>query len=124
MPLGGVGTGSMAMGVDGGWRQFQLHNVGHHRGDLAGTFMALRVMQHEPIHDATMVLQARRDDPGAQGRPATPMVDDDLVPAWQRDLVERVGGTTSSFTGTYPVAEVTHDTGGPIDVVVRAFNPF
>lgn len=123
MPLGGVGTGSMAMGVDGGWRQFQLHNVGHHRGDLAGTFMALRVMQHEPIHDAMMVLQARRDDPGAQGRPATPMVDDDLVPVWQRDLVERVGGTTSSFTGTYPVAEVTHDTGGPIDVVVRALNP-
>ena len=123
MPLGGVGTGSIALGSDGGWRQAQLMNVGTHHGDLPGTFMALRVQQLEPILNQTMVLQAERHDPGAQGRPATPMANDDLVPAWQRDLIAAHGGTTTSMTGTYPVAEVTHATGGPIVVRVKAVSP-
>lgn len=123
MPLGGVGTGSIALGSDGGWRQTQLMNVGTHHGDLPGTFMALRVQQLEPILNQTMVLQAPRDDEGALGRPSTPMVNDDLVPAWQRDLIAEHGGTSTTLTGTYPVAEVTHDTGGPIQVRVRAVSP-
>ncbi|GAB3816030.1 hypothetical protein GCM10028820_14600 [Tessaracoccus terricola] len=123
MPLGGIGTGSMALGSDGGWRQIQLTGVGNHRGDLPGTFMALRTSQHEPIHDATTVLQAARTDPGSQGRPATPMFNDDLVPAWQRELVAEFGGTTTTMSGTYPVAGVVHETGGPVSVDVRATSP-
>nr|WP_255622646.1 GH116 family glycosyl-hydrolase [Tessaracoccus sp. OS52] len=123
MPLGGIGTGSMALGSDGGWRQIQLHNVGNHRGDLPGTFMALRTSQHEPIHDQTIVLQAARSDGGALGTPAVPMFNDDLVPAWQRELVAEFGGTSTVMTGTYPVAEVAHHTGGPVSVVVRATSP-
>lgn len=123
MPLGGIGTGSLALGSDGGLRQFQLQGVGNHRGDLPGTFLALRTMQHVPVHDSTVILQAARDDPGAHGRPATVMVDDDLVPAWQKDLVDRHGGTQTRMEATYPVAEVHHDTGGPVEVTVRALNP-
>lgn len=119
MPLGGVGTGSIALGSDGGWRQAQLHGLGNHAGDLPGTFLALRTQQVDPVHHRTVVLQAPRDDRG----PATPMVDDDLVPDWQRDLVARVGGTRTTMTGTYPIAEVRHDTGGPVAVVVRAMSP-
>ncbi|MFT3887561.1 MAG: GH116 family glycosyl hydrolase [Arachnia sp.] len=123
MPLGGVGTGSLALGSDGGWRQVQLMNVGTHHGDLPGTFLALRTQQLEPIHHSTTILQALRDDPGALGRPATPMVNDDLVPAWQRELVERFGGTRTEMDGTYPVAEVRHTTGGPVEVTIRATSP-
>lgn len=123
MPLGGIGTGSMALGSDGGWRQIQLSGVGNHRGDLPGTFMALRTSQHEPIHDETVVLQAARADPGSRGSPATPMFNDDLVPAWQRELVEEFGGTETTMTGTYPVASVVHETGGPVSVEVCATSP-
>lgn len=119
MPLGGIGTGSIALGSDGGWRQVQLHGLGNHRGDLPGTFLALRTQQVDPVHDRTVVLQAAREDDG----PATPMVTDDVVPAWQRDLVSRVGGTDTTMTATYPIAELTHRTGGPVDVVVRAMSP-
>lgn len=119
MPLGGVGTGSIALGSDGGWRQVQLHGLGNHAGDLPGTFLALRTQQVDPVHHRTVVLQAAREDVG----PATPMVNDDLVPAWQRELVARVGGTRTTMTGTYPIAEVSHSTGGPVDVVVRAMSP-
>lgn len=123
MPVGGIGTGSMALGSDGAWRQVQLHGLGNHRGDLPGLFMALRTSQHEPVHDSTVVLQSRRDDPGAHGRPATPMFNDDLVPAWQTELVDRFGGTDTTMTATYPVAEVHHGTGGPVSVRVRVTSP-
>ena len=123
MPLGGIGTGSVALGVDGGYRQFQLLNVGNHQGDLPGTFLALRTSVHEPIHDQTVILQELRRDTGASGIPATPMVDDDLVPAWQSELVAAVGGTTATMTGTYPIAEVRHETGGPLVATVRATSP-
>lgn len=120
MPVGGVGTGSLAMASDGAWRQIQLMNVGKHRGDLPGTFLALRTMRHVPPHDSTVILQEARAD-GVT--PATPMVDDDVVPAWQRRLVEEVGGTRTAMRATYPIAEVTHDTGSDVDVTVRVTSP-
>lgn len=119
MPLGGVGAGSIALGSDGGWRQAQLQGLGNHAGDLPGTFLALRTQQVDPVRHQTVVLQAARTDVG----PATPMVNDDLVPAWQRELVAQAGGTQTTMTGVYPIAEVSHDTGGPVDVVVRAMSP-
>ena len=119
MPLGGVGTGSIALGSDGGWRQAQLHGLGNHAGDLPGTFLALRTQQVDPVHHRTVVLQAARGDHG----PAAPMYNDDQLPAWQRGLVAEVGGTRTTMTATYPIAEVRHDTGGPVDVVVRAMSP-
>lgn len=123
MPVGGIGTGSVALGSDGGLRQWQLHNVGHHRGDLPGSFLALRSMQHEPVHDSTVVLQARRTDAGFGGRAATPMVDDDLVPDWQRDLVERHGTDAATMNATYPIGTVRHEVPGPFDVSVTAWSP-
>lgn len=120
MPVGGIGTGSIAICSDGAWRQFQMMNLGKHTGDLPGTFMALRVMRHVPVFDETMVLQQARDD-GV--RPATPMVDDDVVPGWQRRLVGEVGGTRTTMSATYPVATVRHDTGSDVDVTVRTTSP-
>lgn len=120
MPVGGIGTGSLAMGSDGGWRQTQLMNLGKHTGDLPGTFMALRVMRHVPVFNRTVVLQQARED-GRQ--PSTPMVDDDLVPDWQRDLLEQVGGTRTTMHATYPVATVEHDTSTDVDVQVRVSSP-
>ncbi|CAM3636014.1 GH116 family glycosyl-hydrolase [Occultella aeris] len=122
MPLGGIGTGNLAIGADGGLRQWQLHNIGNHRGDLPYSFFAVRIAQWEPPFDAVRVLQAPPADPAAT---RTPMVSDDEVPQWQRDLLadsDGVQGTT--FTGTYPFGRVDyHDEELPVRISLEAFTP-
>ncbi|MFG1948492.1 GH116 family glycosyl-hydrolase [Nonomuraea sp. NPDC048826] len=118
MPLGGIGTGNVAICADGGLRQWQLQNCGNHRGVLPYTFFALRVSTWEPPSDELFVLQARTPD-----GPATPLVNDDHVPAWQRDLLRTrraVSGTT--FRGLYPFAHLEYH-GLPVEVGLEAFNP-
>lgn len=131
MGIGGAGTGGLAIGSDGGLRQWQLHNVGHHTGDLPGSFFALRVQRLEPTISSTMVLQQARPE-ALSGQPqgrhtpggAVPMITDDLVPAWQRELLsERRSVTRASLSGSYPLAQVDYDTGCELDVRLLAFNP-
>lgn len=122
MPLGGIGTGNLALGADGALRQWQLHNTGNHRGDLPGSFFALRVAQWEPPLNELRVLQAPPPRPGST---ATPLVNDDEVPQWQRDLLnEHQGVQSTTFTGTYPFARIDyHDDALPVQVNLEAFTP-
>ena len=120
MPLGGIGTGNLAICADGALRQWQLANLGNHRGDLPSTFFALRVQRGEPPLGVTRVLAA---PPATTTEPA-PLVTDHLVPAWQRELLDRVGGARrTSFRSTYPVAELDYDLDLPVAVSMRAFTP-
>ncbi|MEV0582595.1 GH116 family glycosyl-hydrolase [Nonomuraea sp. NPDC050310] len=118
MPLGGIGTGNLAICADGSLRQWQLQNVGNHRGVLPYTFFALRVSTWEPPADELFVLQAQAPD-----APATPLVDDDHVPAWQRDLLSAHQGVpATTFRGVYPFAHLDYH-GLPVEVGLEAFNP-
>jgi hypothetical protein len=74
MPLGGIGTGNVAICGDGALRQWQLHNLGNHRGELPFSFFALRATQWEPPLDVVRVLQA---PPAPSEQTRTPLVDDD-----------------------------------------------
>ncbi|MGC0143247.1 GH116 family glycosyl-hydrolase [Pseudactinotalea sp. Z1732] len=123
LPLGGIGTGNLALGADGGLRQWQLHNIGNHRGDLPGSFFALRVSQWEPPFDAVRILQAPA--PAAE-QTHTPLVNDDHVPNWQRELLEQAEPMPeSTFTGQYPFGRVDfHDETLPVQVSLEAFTPF
>ena len=58
MPLGGIGTGNVSICADGALRQWQLHNIGNHRGDLPNSFFAVRVSQWEPPLVTVRALQA------------------------------------------------------------------
>lgn len=119
MPLGGIGTGHVAIGADGGLRQWQLHNIGNHHGDLPGSFFAVRANVVEPPLADVRVLQARPVD-----GPHTPLVDDDALPDWQRDLATRRGVDATTFRATYPVARVDfHDAVLPVEVSLEALNP-
>ncbi|WP_116952864.1 GH116 family glycosyl-hydrolase [Jiangella endophytica] len=121
MPLGGIGTGTVALGADGGLRQWQLHNVGNHRGDLPGSFLAIRATQWEPPLDELRVLQAR-PVPGPHA--PTPLVTDDAIPGWQARLASRYGFGSARFSATYPSARVTlADDAVPLDVTLEALNP-
>ncbi|ACQ79968.1 protein of unknown function DUF608 [Beutenbergia cavernae DSM 12333] len=121
MPLGGIGTGNVAIGADGGLRQWQLHNIGNHHGDLPGSLFAVRVSQWEPPLDEVRVLQA----PAAPaGNTRTPMVDDDHVPDWQRELAAAHGVTATTISATYPVARVAYDLGEvPLAIELEATTP-
>lgn len=120
LPLGGIGTGNVAIGADGGLRQWQLHNIGNHRGDLPNSFFALRTQRAEPPLDTTRILQA----PAPVAATGAPLVTDAEVPAWQRDLLERFGGVRgTTFRGCYPFAELDYDLDGPLAVHLQAFTP-
>ena len=120
MPLGGIGTGNLAICADGGLRQWQLHNIGNHAGALPGSFFALRVSRWEPPLDEVRILQAPPRD-----STRTPLVSDDVVPDWQRDLLSRYPGVArTTFCGTYPIARVRYlDPAVPLGVTLEAFNP-
>jgi uncharacterized protein (DUF608 family) len=122
MPLGGIGTGNVAICGDGALRQWQLHNLGNHRGELPFSFFALRATQWEPPLDVVRVLQA---PPAPSEQTRTPLVDDDHVPDWQRELLGALGGVeTTTFRATYPVAQIDyHDDALPVRLSLEAFTP-
>ncbi|QOR69275.1 hypothetical protein IM660_11205 [Ruania alkalisoli] len=122
LPLGGIGTGNLALGADGALKQWQLHHLGNHRGELPGAMFALRVAQWEPPSNEIRVLQA---PPAPPEQTRTPMVNDDHVPTWQRELLTRhrgVQGTT--FRGIYPAGRIDyHDDALPVTVSLEAMTP-
>ena len=119
MPLGGIGTGTVALAGTGGLRQWQLHNTGNHLGSIPDSFFAIRVSQWEPPFDELRLLQA----PGLQPT-NTPLVNDDAVPPGEARLHEVFTPMRSaSVEAVYPVARTTYDTGLPLGVQLEAFNP-
>jgi non-lysosomal glucosylceramidase len=76
LPLGGIGTGNVAICADGSLRQWQLHNIGNHGGALPHTFFALRASRIEPPLDVVRILQASP----IPASTATPLVTDDVAP--------------------------------------------
>lgn len=121
MPLGGIGTGNVAICADGALRQWQLHNLGNHAGTLPGSFFVLRATRIEPPLDITRILQAVPTPASTN----TPLVTDDVVPQWQRQAVARYGGVArTEFGGTYPFATVRYlDEALPVAVSLEAFTP-
>ncbi len=122
MPLGGIGTGNVSLCADGSLRQWQLHNTGNHLGELPGSFFAVRISQWEPPFNAVRVLQA---PPGPVGGTQTPLVNDDHVPRWQRELLSHADAVSATtFSGTYPFATVDYeDESLPVRISLEAFTP-
>jgi non-lysosomal glucosylceramidase len=123
LPLGGVGTGNVALAGDGSLRQWQLHNFPNHAAAVPNAFFALRVSSIEPPLDVRRVLQSA---PLAPPSVPAPNIDDHLVPeeilaplrAWPA-----VEGT--AYEAAYPFACVDYlDAALPLDVRLEAFTPF
>lgn len=123
LPLGGIGTGNVAICGDGSLRQWQLGNTVNHLGFVPESFFAIRASSVEPPLNVCRVLQARVPDPS---REAAPNVTDHVVP-WEADPASahwpEVAGT--AFEAAYPFARIEYrDEALPVGVCLEAFTPF
>ncbi|HEY3992173.1 MAG TPA: GH116 family glycosyl-hydrolase [Ktedonobacteraceae bacterium] len=124
MPLGGLGAGQIALGGDGGLRQWQMVNQVNHLGFVPDSFFAIRTACIEPPVNITRVLLSREVQAFAENH--TPLVNDDVIPPDQRSLLQRYTGVEKTrFSGSYPFAHITYeDAQLPLDVELEAYSPF
>ena len=124
MPLGGLGAGQIALGGDGGLRQWQMVNQINHLGFVPDSFFAIRTACVEPPLNLTRVLQAREVQAFAENH--TPLVNDDVIPPDQRALLQRYSGVERTrFSSAYPFARVTYeDAQLPLNIQLEAYSPF
>jgi len=124
MPLGGIGAGHIALGADGGLRQWQMVNQINHQGFIPDSFFAIRAMYPEPPLDETRILQSRE----VLERPEdhTPLVNDDVIPEEQKALLQKFKGVErTTFSGAYPFARIRYeDDTLPVEVELEAYSPF
>jgi uncharacterized protein (DUF608 family) len=121
-PLGGIGTGNLALGGTGALKQWQLHNQGNHLGFAPQSFFALRLSCTEPPLSFRRVL---RGPAIAPHREPAPLVNDDLDAAgpYARPASwPPVRDTT--FHGAYPFARVDYADDWPAQVRLEAYTPF
>jgi uncharacterized protein (DUF608 family) len=124
LPLGGLGAGQIALGGDGGLRQWQMTNQVNHLGYVPDSFFAIRTSCIEPPLNITRILQSHeiltRDDDH------TPLVNDDYIPPEQKALLQQYSGVDSTrFTAAYPFAHIQYqDEQLPITVSLEAYSPF
>ncbi|MCI5825828.1 MAG: GH116 family glycosyl hydrolase [Arcanobacterium sp.] len=122
-PLGGIGTGNLAIGVDGGLRKWQLPNSINPRGDSPGAAFFLRTCSIEPPLNAIRILQSTDV---LTPHDAVPMSDDLYIPEWQKEALKTVGGFAhSTMHGYYPRTTISlTDSELPVLVEIQAESPF
>ena len=119
MPLGGIGTGNVALSGTGRLTQWQLHNQGNHLGALPQSLFAIRLCGLEPPFSFPRVLQG----PAVAAHPEpAPLVNDDQAGGTPSFAWPGVQGT--SFTGAYPYARVGYEDRWPATVALEAVTPF
>ena len=122
LPLGGLGTGNVAIGGTGVLKQWQLHNQGNHLGFLPQSFFALRLSCTEPPLSVRRVLRA---PPVAPHPEPAPLVNDHLDAAGSYAApVSWPAVRDTRFTGAYPFARIEYLDDWPAEVALEAYTPF
>jgi non-lysosomal glucosylceramidase len=123
MPLGGLGTGSIALCGDGGLRQWQIFNQVNHQAHVPHSFFAVWA-RPRPGRPVAKVLQSSALYDDADFVPAATSADH-VVPEESRRLLAALPGVAEiEFVGEYPVAEITYrDPDLPVEVSLEAFSP-
>lgn len=126
MPLGGIGTGTIALAGDGSLRQWQIHNQVNHMACVPYSFFALWSRQIRPSREPVARVLQSGAFYGAEGPPAPPTSSDHIVPIPHRRLLSKLPGVEwTEFIGGYPIGQVRyHDEALPLDVSLEGFSPF
>ncbi len=124
MPMGGIGTGSMALCGDGGLRQWQLCNTVNHLGHVPHSFFAAWVAPRGGPQAARVLMSDAQYDETSFTPSAS--VNDHVVPPGSRRLLAQLPGVEAiRFTGAYPIAELEYtDRALPVALSLEAFSPF
>ena len=124
MPLGGIGTGSIALAGDGGLRQWQVtHNV-NHLAHVPHSFFAFWAKSADGQPSARVLQSSALYDESGFKPPIT--TNDHVVPAESKILLEQLPGVKSlEFAGEYPIAEIHYlDPDLIARVTLEAYSPF
>jgi non-lysosomal glucosylceramidase len=122
LPLGGIGTGNLALGGTGALKQWQLHNQGNHLGFAPQSFFALRLSCTEPPLSFRRVL---RGPAIAPHREPAPLVNDELDAAGSYARpVSWPDVQDTTFHGAYPFGRIDYADDWPADVQLEAYTPF
>ncbi|MEA3337888.1 MAG: GH116 family glycosyl-hydrolase [Chloroflexota bacterium] len=124
LPLGGIGTGSVALAGDGGLRQWQIGNNVNHDAHVPDSFFAIWAGCGEGEQGA-VVLQSDSLYKDGAFQPA-PSVSDHLVPEGSRRLLSHLPGVDGlQIRAQYPIVEVAYQSNAlPVAVQMEAFSPF
>jgi uncharacterized protein (DUF608 family) len=126
MPLGGLGTGSIALCGDGSLRQWQIHNQVNHLACVPHSFFAIWARRVRPSNEPVARVLQSSALYDTQGITPPPTANDHLVPPTHRSLLKQLRGVErTEFIGEYPIAELHyHDADLPLQITLEAFNPF
>jgi uncharacterized protein (DUF608 family) len=123
LPLGGLGTGNVALAATGALRQWQIHNQGNHLGALPQSVFALRMASLEPPWSYRRLLQS---SPLPAAPEPAPMVNDDVDGPFGsvagQLLYTPVADTT--LRGDYPFGHIEYHDDWPARVELTAYTPF
>jgi non-lysosomal glucosylceramidase len=127
MPLGGIGTGSIALGGDGLLKQWQILNNVRHIAFIPNSFFGIWTREitksSKPSVSRALICSRVHNDPHFV--PAE-TVNDHKIGIAAKEMFEIVPGVDNvQFNGEYPVAFLKFiDSALPVDVSLTAFNPF
>lgn len=125
LPLGGIGTGSVALAGDGGLRQWQIVNNVNHDAHVPNSFFAIRAAPRWCGRGNAVVLQSDALYNDSAFQPA-PSVSDHLIPEGSRRMLADLAGVEDlEITAQYPIAEVAYRSQIiSVQVSLEAFSPF
>ena len=105
MPMGGIGTGSIALCGDGSLRQWQIFNQVNHLCFVPGCLFAIRARTgwHHGVSRLLLTPVAH----GEEGFTPAPGVNDHVVPEELKDILARFPGVRNvEYVGEYPIAQL------------------
>lgn len=123
MPLGGIGTGTIALAGDGSLRQWQIVNNVHHLAHVPSSFFFLQLLDDGGKPRDFMLLEKNIELP--EGYKTVPSVNDHVIP---KDIKNRHRTMKCvqdlEFTGDYPFGTIHFkDDKLPVDISMTAWNP-
>lgn len=121
MPLGGVGTGNLAIHADGSLRQWQVQNNIDHLAYLPYTFFAVSWRGRET--GGAKLLQTQEFWNQDDFSPPVTTVDHAVPDELKRTLKDRDHAKTTRVEAAYPVMDVTYDLDAPLTLKQTAWSP-
>jgi len=122
MPLGGIGTGSIAIGGDGLLKQWQITNRVYHDAFIPNSFFSVWTKSEEKQSRALICSRVNED---SEFKPAK-SVSDHIIPLAAEEMFKILPGVEEIvFDGEYPLAFLQYkDKKLPVDISLKTFSPF